>query len=309
MSSTLGTTAYECIDGSDPPYLGVNLSTRIRIVWRRGKARANRLIGNAPPEVRTTHESTCCFPYEIVEMIIAHLVRDFGTLKVCALTCRSWNIAAVPRLHHTLVLRQNRPGTTHHELEPLSKLYELGFMPHVKEIQVRQMCSLRPWFVPQAFTPDPPYFRYFATFPNVQTLKLQNMNIYYFLPCIERFFGQFSPTLQSITLFESRCTPRQLSHFLSLFPNLDNVEIWRISTDVPNPAVIPDAELALFSTPKLGGGVGPPRVPLDRDLGLPHRFVRRPTVPLYGPTGCSRLCVHPSGGMCRNTRDRTVLRG
>jgi hypothetical protein len=69
--------------------VGINLSTRMRIVWRRGKANINRLLGNAPSETRTAHKSTCRLPYEVVEMIIAHIARDLDTLKACSLTCRS----------------------------------------------------------------------------------------------------------------------------------------------------------------------------------------------------------------------------
>lgn len=68
-------------------------------VWRRGQAKIDRLIGIAPPETRTAHESTCRAPYDIVEMIISHLTRDPGALKACSLTCRSWHTRAVTHLY------------------------------------------------------------------------------------------------------------------------------------------------------------------------------------------------------------------
>ena len=233
--------------------IGINFLTRMRIVWHRGKAKANRLIGNSPLWTRSTQKSICHLPHEIVEMIIAHLTLDLVTLRACAMTCRSWNAAAVPLLHHTLVLQQNQPGTARRELKSLSKLHELGLIPLVKEIQVRQSSSLYPWFAPVAFTLDSCDFRYFTSFSNVQTLRLQNLNMHPFMPHIERFFEQFSPTLRSITLFEPRCSLRQLSHFFSLFPNLDNIELWRISTDIYNSTAVGDAALVPFSAPRLRG--------------------------------------------------------
>ena len=67
---------------------GINLSTRPEIVWRRGEANINPLLHNALPETRTAHEPAYCLPYEIVEMIIAPIARDLGTLKAFSLACR-----------------------------------------------------------------------------------------------------------------------------------------------------------------------------------------------------------------------------
>jgi hypothetical protein len=50
--------------------VGMNLPTRMRIVWRRGKAKFNRLLDGASPETPTAHGTTYSLPYEIVEIII-----------------------------------------------------------------------------------------------------------------------------------------------------------------------------------------------------------------------------------------------
>jgi hypothetical protein len=237
------------VNGSDLCALrtvGVNLSTHIRIALRRSKANINRLFGNTS----TAHESACRFPYEIVEMIIAHVAhtaRDLDALKACSLTCRSWYAAAVPYLHDTLILRNDVLGTTHGGLKPLSELDRLGLSPLVKGIRVVQMWT---WFVPQAFSPRD--LRYLSTFANVHILGLEYLDISLFIPGTERYFGHFSPTLRSITLVKPFCTPRQLSHFLSLFPNLDNIMIWQTPTSPPNTITL-DTELVPFSTPRLRG--------------------------------------------------------
>ena len=183
-------------------------------------------------------------------MIIARLTRDLRTLKACSLTCRSWYTASAPPLHHTLTLTWNASRTNRNQLDPLPELHELGLMPLVKKIQVLQSDIGAPWFVPQAF--NHLCLRYFSAFTNVRTLMLNEPHIYPFIPGIERYFEQFSPTLRSIMLFNSHCTPRQLSHFLSLFTNLDDIEIRNAYTYIPD-APIPDTELAPLSEPKLRG--------------------------------------------------------
>ena len=229
-----------CVNSSDfcaVRTVGVGLSTRVRIVWRRGKANINRLLGNAP----TAHGPVCRLPYEIVEMIVAHIAHDLDSLKPFSLTCRSWYIAAVPHLHYTLTL------TRRGKLEPLSELHRLDLTPLIRKLRVVQWHDKR--FAPQAFSRLD--LRYFTAFANVQTLSLKRLDISRCIPVIERYFGQFSPTLRSIALFEPFCTPRQLSHFFSLFPNLEDIEI--CGPPSPPNEIIPGAELIPFSTPKLRG--------------------------------------------------------
>jgi len=230
-------------------------------VWHRGKAKVDRLLGNSLPKTRTARESACRLPQESVEIIIAHLAHDIDALKACSLTCHSWYTIAAPHLHRTLTLRREKPSYTHgkmnppsarDKLKPLSKLHDRGLMALVEEIRVEQGVEgwrgANSWFVPHEFSRHD--LRYFSAFANVHTLRVQNLEIYRFIPGIERYFGHFSPTLQSITLFEPRCAPLQLSYFLSLFPNLEDIEIER--TTVPK-ATITDTDLVPFSAPKLRG--------------------------------------------------------
>ena len=214
----------------------------MRIAWRRGRTGINRLLRNPPPETQIARGAAYHLPYEIVEMITAHIARDLDTLKAFSLTCRAWYIAAVPYLHHTLTL------TSRGELKPLSKLHKLGLMPLVKEIWVEQHGNA--WLVPQAFSRHD--LRFFSAFANIEALVFERLEIPRFIPGVERYFGHFSPTLRSITFVRPLCTPQQLSHFLSLFPNLDNIMIWETPTYPPD-ATIPVPELLPFSTPRLQG--------------------------------------------------------
>ena len=254
------------VDNSDlPRATGINLSAPMYALWDRVKAKVNRLLGNTPRPARATDESTSRLPHEILEMITAHLTRDLEALKACSLTCRSWYLAAVPHLHHTLTFRREmphfnrrgrrRPPSTRHKLKPLSELHDMDLIPLVKKIRVEQPVKenlgVRPWLVPRAFSRRD--LRHFSAFANVQVLVIQRLRLYRFIPGIERYFDQFSPTLRSLVLYTPRCTPRQLSHFFSLFPNLDDIGLDTALPPHTLNTTSPDSELVPFSSPKLRG--------------------------------------------------------
>ena len=233
--------------------IGSNLPNPMTAAWRQEKSTAYPLLDNTPPET-CAHESTPSaglFLSDIAELVIVHLTHDLDTLKAYSLTCRSWYTAVVPHLHHTLTLMGNETDAIRGGLKPLSDLHELGLIPLLKEIRVRQPPDTSPWFAPQAFSHED--LRYFSAFAKVHTLRFQRLEIHRFTPVIERYFGQFSPTLKTLVLSEPSCTPRQLSHFLSLFSNLDNIEIWRFSRGPPDAAVVPDTEFVASPAPKLRG--------------------------------------------------------
>ena len=244
---------------------------------------------NAPPEACVAHEQTRGFPYEIVEIIIAHLVRDLYTLKACSLTCRSWYTVVVSHIHHTLVLEDKFLGTARDGLRPLSKLHKLGLIPHVKENWLGQ--GSPPWFEPQEFSPHD--LRYLSAFTNVHTLKLRHLEIYRFVPGVGRYFGHFSPTLRSIILFEPCCTPRQLSYFLSFFTNLDNIDI--VGCRVPQSIrTFQDPELVLFSTKKLRGRLSLGRFNRDESWTYPIAScggLRFHYMDLYRVEGCGPILL------------------
>ena len=199
--------------------------------------------------MRITGESTCRLPYKIVEVIIAYLTYDLSTLKACALTRRSWYIAAAPHIYDTFVLGGSAFGTFRSGLDSLSSLHELGLIPLVKEIRLGRS-GIRPvLFRPEVFPPSA--LGYFSTFNNVHTLRIQGLDVDRFMPVVEYYFQQFSPTLRSISLHcPTFCAPQQLSHFLSLFPNLEDVDIrWPSLLNT----TAPDTELVPFSAPEFRG--------------------------------------------------------
>ena len=230
--------------------VGTNLLTPSGTLSHRGKSKVDRPLSNPPPESYATPGPTYGIPYEIVEMIIAYLTHNLGDLKACSLTSRSLYIATVPHLHHTLTLRGDGLDLVHSKLGPLYELRELALTHLVKEIRVEQLWRSDHWFAPQVLSQSD--LCYLSALSNVHTLRLHDMEIYHFIPGIEHYFGHFSPTLRSITLLIPNCIPQQLSHFLSFFPNLDDIEIERGRTYIPNKSV-PDTELVPFSAQKMRG--------------------------------------------------------
>ena len=284
----------------------------VTLRWRRSKTKDHRHLGNAPPETDTTthaaaHTITYIathttrrpsrpfpLPYDIVEMIVANLTHDFLTLEACSLISRSWYTAAVTHLHHTLTLTGDAPET-HSQLKPLFTLRELGLAPLVKTIRVCQQSYGPTWFTPRGFDSHA-----FSGFTNVQTLRLGELDIYLFIPGNERSFEHFFPTLRSIALHNPCCTPRQLSHFLSPFSNLDDIEIQKY-TCVYN-STTPDTVPVPFSAPKLRGRLllhDFPRVETWTDLIVSWDGLRFRYMDLCRSTSCAPVLLDA----CANTLD------
>ena len=101
-------------------------------------ADASQNISPTPPS------STIRLPQEIVEMVIAHLICDEHNLLAFSLTCRSWYIASIPRLYHTLVIppwdwgNESKPGWP----KQLRSMRKRGLLPLVKKFQIRQVKHL-----------------------------------------------------------------------------------------------------------------------------------------------------------------------
>ena len=260
-----------------------------RLVQGRCKGKTTRLPDNEPQTSRvvTAHESIRDLPYEIVEMIFTYLIRDLNTIKACSLTCRSWYVVAAPRIHHTLLLREARRKIPHFGLKPLSELHDRGLMPFVKEIRIRQWNSY--WFFPQAFSPRD--LHHFTAFVNVRILRIHALDIDCFIPSLGRHFEGFMPTLRSIALHFPSCTPRQLSFFLSLFSNLDDIEIWwnshlrpcKPNTTPPTIPVLPAqnlrGQLKLYSFRRFDGWVDL----MTSFRGQQFRYIELSKVGSYAP--------------------------
>ena len=224
---------------------GISRLDPLARIWYRGKAKITRVPQDPSTSTsRTPTKPSPSLPYELVEMAITHLIDDLQSLKACSLTCYSWYIAAVPCLHRTFVPTRVRTSN----LKPLSNRHALGLLPFVKEMTIPQQCNDYSWFLPRFFLHRDSHL--FVVFTNVQSLTVESLEIHEFIPELNRYFGHLSPTSRSLTLHVPHGIPRHLSHFISLFPNLNDVKI----RSLIHPGLgVPDYILDPFSVPKFGG--------------------------------------------------------
>ena len=219
------------------------------------------------------HQRTVNLPQDILEIIIIDLGDDLLSLKAFSTTCYSWYIAAAPHLHHTLTLEERPSDQTRAELKPLANLGKMGLLPFVKKLWI-QCSSFEPWISPRKF--DQQTLRYFSALTNVQQLRIERFDLSKFMPGIERYFGHFAPELRSISLMISSGTQRQLLYFLSLFPNLDDIEIEYHPTANPDATTNPGSEeVAIpFSVPSLRGQL--------KLTHFPSETISRDMITLFG---------------------------
>ena len=194
-------------------------------VWYRSEAWIRRSLsghGDVSPTPSTIRTSPApSLPHEIVEMIIAHLVYDTLSLRVCTLICYSWYIVAFPYLHYTLYtsrLWNDKPRWPN----PLQDMCKLGLLPFIRTLYIRSDAN-RDAFSPMQF--DNRRLHQFSLLTNVRQLTLYHLDIPSFIPEIRRYFGHFSPTVQSLSLCAPHGTRRQIICFIGMFEHLQDLEI------------------------------------------------------------------------------------
>ena len=213
----------------------------IRQIWHRSRASIVQRVRVAP-----------FISQEIVEKIIAHLIYDKHSLMACSLTCRSWYIASVPHLHHTLVMT-DATGGRYAWPKPLQKTSKYGLLPLVKKLQLRRSltdaCGVG--FRPVIYNHD--ILRQISGLTNIRELEIEYLEIPVFLPKIQKYYGHFLPRLQSLNLREPKGSNRQVIFFIGLFQRLEDLTLlggqynyWG-TQPFNNPKLIPS------STPPLRG--------------------------------------------------------
>ena len=175
-------------------------------------------------------------------MIIGHVPPDTPSLKACSRTCRSWYIATLPHLHHTLTLCRISKNKARGGLVPLQKLDEMRLLSCVKRLRIIHCVS-----------PPPEIFNakgldYFSALTNVQELGFDELDLHSFNPKAQMYLGHFIPRLRYLALRKPRGTYRQLLYFLGLFPNLDDFKLthdrcWKSSPPHPVPVMQPAPSL------------------------------------------------------------------
>jgi len=219
--ATLHRILPDCRDSKGIELLG-------SIVWYRSKAIIKKISKGGHSETPSSHPPSRKLPQELVEMIIAHVLLDTPTLKVCSTTCRSWYLAALPHLHHTLTLRQWASDPVRQGFSPLQKLGKMRLLPFVTRLRI----------VLNFAGPDPPRTIatrsapvHFSALTNIEELTIEVLDFRDLAPQIELYFGHFAPKLRSLALNHPRGARRDLLFFIGLFPNLDDLKITYNGTD------------------------------------------------------------------------------
>ena len=103
-------------------------------VWYRSRAAIWKYCSSRTSPRMSTKSSSPAnrLPLEVVEIIIAHLIYNKLSLLTCSLTCRSWYIATVPHIHHTLTakLRPRREGGSR-QCKSFSHAHCYGSLPGI----------------------------------------------------------------------------------------------------------------------------------------------------------------------------------
>ena len=194
-------------------------------VWYRGVT--HLLFAQGLPGNLTAQQSTAAkLPLEIIEMIIAHLMYDTRSLLACSLTCFSWYIASVSRLHHTIITRNGKLEPKLAWPAPLKKSSKLGLLPFVRKFWLRRVidsrCPSRP-FTPKRFNSR--ILHQISEMTNIQELAIDDLVVSDFIPRVQRYFGHFLPRVRSLSLDKPKGSRRQIMFFIGLFEHLDDLTL------------------------------------------------------------------------------------
>ena len=190
---------------------------------------------------------------ELVDLIISYHACDTPTLLACSMTCRSWYIAAVPHLHHSLTTYNKAWYSQDEKYEwpkPLQKSYELGLLRFVKRLRIRQNgVEFTAGQIKHCST-----LEHFTALKNLQMLEIEDLQVFSFVPNIQKYFGYFAPTLRYLSLLRPQGSWHHILYFIGLFPNLQDLILYdpylkEEGESAADPALVP------LSQPPLGGGL------------------------------------------------------
>jgi len=179
-------------------------------------------------------------------MIIAHVLLDTPTLKASSETCRSWYLAALPHLHHTLTLHGRSSDIAGEWLTSLQRLDEMRLLSFVKRLQVEQSYA-SPHYRPtilhaRSLVP-------FLALMSVQELRITKLDFSVFTLQAQQNLGRCMPMLRSLALRQPGGTYHQHICFIGVFPNLDDLKVIHDRVGQPAPYPAP----SLQSAPPLRG--------------------------------------------------------
>jgi len=178
------------------------------VVWYRSKAKIKNTLKRDRSETSPSHPYVGGLPQELVEMITAHVQFDTQTLKACSRTCRSWYIATLPYLHHTLTLCRKDWNRVRGGLIPLQKLNKMQLLPFVERLRISH-CYADPVLPSEIFNAK--CLAYFSALTNVQELGFNRLDLRLLIQQAQPYLGHFMPRLRSLALVEPEGGPQSLT--------------------------------------------------------------------------------------------------
>ena len=198
----------------------------------------NKLIGG--------ERGSFWLPPELVCMIISH-VDDFNTILSCSKTCRLWRAEAFPHLRYyslTTHMGEKDPEKSRWP-ESLLELHKLSLLRYVKQLSI-----LRPGAeLTLGKFGGERNLRPFSVLTNLRELRIDCLQLSSFIPNIERYFGRFSSTLQSLALFKPAASSLQVLYFVGLFQNLRDLKLLDFEPTGEDETAADPALIPLFRPP------------------------------------------------------------
>ena len=175
-------------------------------------------------------------PQELVDEILAYLEDDYTSLASCSLSCKALFCSTRPLIHRTFCLSTGC-SIDRHRSSPLNRTQfdnlQLAGQAQVLRYATRLIIRLGDDFVPENLRP---YLRYFRDMRGVTSLEIYLLDAAAFLPAFEECFGHITPTLRSLALSGARNPIREVFHFISRFPLLQDLDLVQFSLARHKPA-------------------------------------------------------------------------
>ena len=196
-------------------------------------------------------------------MVVAYLIYDVRSLRVCFLTCYSLYIAAVPHLHHTLTIEinpyacslQERPPTYHSSQwsNRIQHMNKLGLLPLVKKLRI---CGTFDDYHYRELYPELvscSLLHKFSALSNVRELLIEYLDISTFTQRPQQLFCHFLPTVQSLVLMKPKGSHRRIIYFVGLFQHLEDLKLSLSYPELEQEYSVDDLTLIPHFAPPLRG--------------------------------------------------------
>ena len=165
-------------------------------------------------------------PDDIINEIFSLL--DMEDLKSCSLTGKALSCSAKPFIHRTLRLHLIPRAGDSSLSNLIGRWYGFNGLPVLGErglLQYTHYLSVDFPFNPFFSYGLGPYTKHLRTLTNLRSLRTRWMDVPSSIPEVERYFGAFLGSLQSLELDIPRGDHNHILHFACQFPNLRDLKL------------------------------------------------------------------------------------